>query len=86
MNQLNNQVVSIIRTFVPVLVGQVLTWLAAYGVLDKTGEISAALITLFTIIFTTAYYALIRWLETKFSSQFGWLLGVPKSPEYTEKK
>lgn len=82
MTEFNQQVVSIIRTFVPVLVGQVITWLAVTGVLDSDGTISAALITIFTLSFTTLYYALARFLEVKVSSKFGWLLGVAKAPTY----
>ena len=82
MEQINAQIISIIRTVVPIIVGQLMTWLATKGVLDASGEVSALLITLFTIVFTTAYYALARWLETYISTKFGWLLGVPKPPQY----
>ena len=79
---INAQIISIIRTFVPVLVGQIITWLATKGILDATGEISALLITAFTLVFTTAYYAIARYLETFVSTKFGWLLGYAKAPEY----
>ena len=79
---INAQIISIIRTFVPVLVGQIITWLAAQGILDATGEISGLLISMLTLVFTTAYYAIVRLLETKVSSKFGWLLGVAKTPTY----
>lgn len=79
---INAQFISLIRTFVPVLVGQIITWLAAQGILDATGEISGLLITVFTLVFTTAYYALARYLETFVSAKFGWLLGYAKAPEY----
>ena len=82
METFNNQVISIIRTFVPVLVGQIITWLATQGVLDTTGEISSLLITTFTLLFTTIYYAIVRLLEEKVSSKYGWLLGVAKTPTY----
>ncbi len=82
MDTLNNQVISIIRTFVPVLVGQIMAWAAAQGILDATGEISSLLITAFTLLFTTVYYALARYLETFVSAKFGWLLGYAKKPEY----
>ena len=79
---INAQIISLIRTFVPVLVGQIITWLATQGVLDATGEISALLITAFTLVFTTVYYVLARYLETFVSTKFGWLLGYAKAPEY----
>ncbi len=85
METFHAQVVSIIRTFVPVLVGQILTWLASYQILDTDGQISAALITILTLIFTTGYYAIARLLETFVSKKFGWLLGYAKAPEYGKK-
>lgn len=85
METFNAQIVSIIRTFVPVLVGQILTWLATYQILDTDGQISSALITIFTLVFTTGYYAIARLLETFVSKKFGWLLGYAKPPVYKEK-
>jgi len=86
MNEFNNQMVSLIRTVVPVIVGQLITWLAAAGIIDQTGQISAALLSLLTVILTAAYYAIVRVLEAKVSDKFGWLLGVPKAPTYPEAK
>lgn len=82
MTEFNTQITSIIRTLVPVLVGQILTWLAAAGIIDQTGELSALLIAVLTTVFTTLYYAIVRLLEAKVSSKFGWLLGVAKTPTY----
>lgn len=81
-DEFNSQIVSLIRTVVPVVVGQLLTWLATKGVLDETGEISAALVSLFTVVFTSAYYALARLLEVFVSTKFGWMLGIAKAPTY----
>lgn len=86
MSNLNEQIISIIRTFVPVLVGQIMTWAATIGILDANGEVSAALITLLTLGLTTLYYAVVRLLETKVSSKFGWLLGYAQAPTYKETK
>ena len=82
MTELNDRAISLIRTIVPSIVAQIMTWLAAQGILDATGEISSLLIALLTILFTALYYGLARWLETHISSKFGWLLGVPKAPQY----
>lgn len=82
MEQIKTLGISVIRTIVPMIVGQIMTWLAVIGVLDQTGEVSASLISAFTILFTALYYAGVRYLEVKYSAQFGWLLGVAKSPEY----
>lgn len=84
MDTLNNQVISIIRTFVPVLVGQIMTWSATQGILDNDGSISALLITTLTLFFTTAYYTIVRLCEVYLSPKFGWLIGYAKRPVYTE--
>jgi hypothetical protein len=86
MDTLNNQVISIIRTFVPVLVGQIMTWFAAKGILDSEGSISSLLITGLTLLFTTSYYAIVRFCEVYLSPRFGWLIGYAKRPVYTETK
>ena len=74
--------VSIIRTITPSIVGLFISWLAVVGIIDTTGEISAALLRALDLVCIGAYYALVRLLETKYSSKFGWLLGSPKAPEY----
>ena len=86
MDTINNQVISIIRTFVPVLVGQIMTWTATNGILDTEGSISSLLITVLTLFFTTAYYAIVRLCEVYLSPKFGWLIGYAKRPVYTEAK
>lgn len=56
-------------------------FLAARGItLDESTAL--ALQTALTGLFTALYYGLIRLLETKFSSKFGWLLGYAKEPKY----
>jgi len=82
MSEFNTQVVSLIRTIVPLIVGQILTWAAAQGIIDSTGQVSALLIVILTTAFTTAYYTIARYLETFVSSKFGWLLGAAKAPNY----
>lgn len=71
-------VASIIRTFVPYLVGYVLTLLAKAGF----GLPEEAVTELLTIALGTLYYALARVLETRFKPVWGWLIGLPKSPTY----
>lgn len=75
---------SIVRTFVPIVVGAVVGWLVARGItLDPEFEatLTAALSGGFAII----WYALVRLFETYVSPKFGWLLGLAKAPEYTGK-
>jgi hypothetical protein len=70
-----------IRTYVPVLVGFVLTLLARkLGViLDETT--SASLATGFAALVAGIYYGLVRLLEARFP-KLGWLLGFAVQPSY----
>ena len=75
---------SLIRTYVPILVGQVAAWLALKGVqLDEQTVLAAA--TALGGIISALYYLAVRLLEQKFP-QLGILLGSTKKPEYTEPK
>lgn len=77
---MSDYVTSLIRTYVPVVVGAVLTWLVTRGVAidDVT---SGAIIVALQGLLTGLYYTIARQLEARFP-QFGWLLGVPKTPSY----
>jgi hypothetical protein len=72
---------SFVRTVVPVVAGFLLTLLVNLGV-DLDEESSLALTTFLTGLFTSLYYLVFRFLEVKFSSQWGWLLGLAKEPTY----
>jgi uncharacterized membrane protein (DUF441 family) len=73
-------IISVIRTWVPIGVGALITWLATKGVeLDDT--VRANLIAGATGLVSAVYYALVRALEEK-NSNFGWLLGIRKAPKY----
>jgi hypothetical protein len=67
--------VSLIRTWVPVAIG----YLVTVGLLptDLSDQATAAL----TAVITAVYYGLARLLEKRWPV-FGWLLGVPKEPSY----
>ncbi len=71
-----------IRTLVPHLVGQILTWLTVFGIVDTTGSMRADLISALMALFTVVYYILVRVLEQWLSKKFGWLLGYASVPEY----
>jgi hypothetical protein len=74
---MSDAIVSLIRTIVPVIVGLVLAGLIKLGIeVDET-----ALATVFDGLLIGLYYALARWLESKWPS-LGWLLGAPKQPTY----
>ena len=68
-------VVSLIRTWVPVVVGTVIAYLANKGfdIEINQNAVVAAVIAI--------YYALARLLEKKWPA-LGFLLGVPKEPAY----
>lgn len=72
---------SLVRTYVPWLVGVIVGWLVSLGVpLDP--EVEVAL----TLVFVTAaaflYYFLARVFELYVSPKLGWLVGLPKRPIY----
>lgn len=68
---------SLIRTFVPLVVGSLVAWLATLGIeVDRT-----ALIGILDPLLATAYYALIRAAEKRWPGA-GWLLGAPGAPSY----
>lgn len=69
-------IVSLVRTWVPIGVGYVVS----LGILpdDLSDEATAAA----TAGIIALYYALARLLESKFP-KLGFLLGVPKTPTYT---
>jgi len=72
---------SVVRTIVPVIVGVIVSALFYVGVeLDDTTK--ASLVTATTGIVTGLWYVLFRFLETKFSNQWGWFLGLAKQPGY----
>jgi hypothetical protein len=77
---MSSLVISIVRTFVPYLIG----WLTAQGIAvtdDGAAQISSTLAFAISI----GYYVVVRFIERKYP-QFGWLLGVPAKPTYKEVK
>lgn len=71
---------SVVRTFVPIAVGSVVGFFISSGI-TISEELELALDGFLTVAATTAYYAVVRLLETKFSGKWGWLLGSPHKPE-----
>lgn len=81
---MNNFVVSLIRTWVPVGVGALFTWLAGYaGWLGLTDDQQTSVSVWAMAIVTAAYYGLVRMLETRWPA-FGALLGAVRQPKYVE--
>ncbi|MET4780795.1 hypothetical protein [Glaciihabitans sp. UYNi722] len=72
---------SIVRTFVPIIVGAVVAFLVSAGI-NLDGQFEVLLTTLLTGVFTAIYYLLVRIFEVYVSPKFGWLLGLAKPPAY----
>lgn len=79
---MNNYVTSIIRTWVPLGIGALITWLSANlgFIIDEESQVGLSIA--FTGFVVGLYYAVVRKLEVQFP-QFGWLLGLAKSPGYS---
>jgi len=79
---MSDTLVSLIRTYVPVVVGAFVSWLLTLGI-----EIDAAaqtgLVTGLTAVVTAAYYTIVRLLEKRWP-WFGVLLGTTKQPTYDD--
>lgn len=76
---MTSMVPSLVRTFVPYLVGVLLTALAKLGV--DIGDGTAT--TLVELGVSIAWYVVFRYLETKGNARWGWLLGLAKAPAYS---
>lgn len=72
---------SVVRTFVPWVVGAVIGWFVSRGIeLDPSVETSLTMALMGGS--SVLYYVVARFLETRVSTRFGWLLGLDKSPSY----
>lgn len=81
---MNDFITSLIRTYVPIAVGAVASYLLTAGIeLDANAQLG--LVTFLTALLQGVYYLAARLLEQKFP-QLGFLLGSAKKPEYTETK
>jgi hypothetical protein len=78
---MNDFATSLIRTFVPLIVGSIAAWLAARGI-NISSEDAAGLAAFLAAVFAGLYYLLIRLIERKHPGA-GALLGAAKQPEYT---
>ena len=81
---MNDYVLSLIRTWVPVAVGAALTWLAMHFEIVLDPDTSAQAAAVLTAAVVAGYYALVRALETRWP-WFGKLLGRQVQPEYVAK-
>lgn len=71
---------ALIRTYVPIIVGYFLAWLASYGIhVDTATQVS--LVSALGGLFSAVYYTLAHWLESRWPV-FSVLLGSTAKPTY----
>ena len=75
---------SVVRTFVPWIVGAVIGWFVSRGI-ELDPSVETGLTMALTGGASALYYVVARFLETRVSPRFGWLLGMDKTPTYTGK-
>lgn len=79
---MSDQIISYIRTYVPVAIGSLLSFVVTrYGIVVDE-EISTALATLLTAVLIAVYYFLARQAEKRWPQVGKLLLGSAKQPEY----
>lgn len=81
---MSDAVVSLIRTWVPIGVGAVLTFLATRLGVVVDEETSTGLVVGATGVVSAAYYAAVRWAERRWP-WLGALLGKRSEPMYARK-
>lgn len=77
---LTDRAASIIRTFVPALIGLLVAWLGQRGIILPEGLVQGAA-ELVAFVAFAGWYVLVRALEER-RPGYGWLLGVPRKPVY----
>ena len=71
---------SIVRTYVPLIVGGVLGFFASQGI-TVDPEFEEAFTGVLMLVGSGLYYLVARLFETYVSPKLGWLLGSAKSPD-----
>lgn len=79
-NKLQLVWLSIIRTYVPLIVGGVLGFFASQGI-TVDPEFEEAFTGVLMLVGSGLYYLVARLFETYVSPKLGWLLGSAKSPD-----
>lgn len=80
---LSDQIVSLIRTYVPIAVGAFLTWLGVTFDVMIPEDASTALVAGLVALVSALYYAIARALEARWPV-FGVLLGTRRQPTYSQ--
>lgn len=76
---------SIVRTYVPLVVGALAAYLIARG-LPVPGEVATAATVALTAALQGFYYVGVRLLEEQVNPKFGRLLGREKKPTYDQSR
>lgn len=74
-------ITSIVRTVTPFVVGALVAWFARHNITFDS-DFLANLAKVLDLIIGSLIYVVARFLETKVSPKFGWLLLWPKQPTY----
>lgn len=72
---------SLVRTYVPIIVGTILGFLVSKGV-EVSPDLEVALTATLTSVFSVIWYTGARLLEVYVAPKFGWLLGKASEPTY----
>lgn len=80
---MSDKVTSYIRTFAPILVGALISWLATKG-FAIDGELQSSLIILTTALLQGLYYSVARLIGSRFPKTEKFLLGSSKTPTYED--
>ena len=81
LDKIGNTAVAAIRTWVPYLVGLLVTWAASHGVVVDEVTSGGAIAAL-TFIVGTVWRFVFNWLAKHVNVAFGWALGLPIMPKY----
>lgn len=81
---MSNLATSLIRTYVPIIVGALASYLLSLG-LELDANAQLGLVSFLTAVLQGAYYLAARLLERKFP-QLSFLLGSPAQPKYVQNK
>lgn len=79
---MSNFITSLIRTYVPIGVGAVISYFATLG-LEIDADTQLQLVLALTAVIQAAYYFIARKLEKKYP-QLGFLLGTGAQPTYKQ--
>lgn len=77
----NENILAMIRTYVPYAIGAFVAWLLTVTTIDLHGPTEAAIVAFSIALVQNVYYLAVRLLETRMPA-LGVLLGAPKAPEY----